>query len=163
MGLAPDRFDDEPVLGWRWWRWELATKTLRPWFFWEDEAAWPRHASGVAKCLAAQVLRQHEHPTTECTCGFWAFRTEEQVHEYTDGKRIVLLGLVPVYGQVSLWGKVVEHEDGWRASKAYPYSVIVPEGEVYGSSMDGRPSQIDVDGIAALISGTYAVDARGGE
>lgn len=31
-----------------------------------------------------------------------------------------------VHGEVSLWGTVIEHEDGWRAQFAYPKSFVVP-------------------------------------
>src|SRR5262249_52494701 len=32
----------------------------------------------------------------------------------------------PVFGQVSLWGRVVECEQGWRGQHAYPATVYVP-------------------------------------
>ena len=31
-----------------------------------------------------------------------------------------------VFGAVSLWGRVVETERGWRASCAYPRRIVVP-------------------------------------
>jgi hypothetical protein len=29
------------------------------------------------------------------------------------------------FGRVSLWGRVIEHEKGWRAQHAYPYSISI--------------------------------------
>lgn len=34
---------------------------------------------------------------------------------------------IPVIGQVSLWGRIMQHVKGYRAEKAYPYSLYVPE------------------------------------
>ena len=36
-----------------------------------------------------------------------------------------LAGRGIAWGRVSLWGRVVEHEDGWRATKAYPLDLKV--------------------------------------
>jgi hypothetical protein len=33
-----------------------------------------------------------------------------------------------VVGRVTLWGRVVEAEAGWRASYGYPYALYVPSG-----------------------------------
>lgn len=32
---------------------------------------------------------------------------------------------IPVWGQVSLWGTIIEHECGYRAQFAYPYSLLI--------------------------------------
>jgi hypothetical protein len=32
----------------------------------------------------------------------------------------------PVFGQVSLWGRVVECEQGWRGQHGYPAALYVP-------------------------------------
>lgn len=156
---APSRFSTEPEIGWRWWRWDLLAEELRPWFFFEDGRAWAPRKASIAKCCAAQVLRNHDHPDRSCTCGFWAFRDESDMHEYGDGKDVILLGFVPVYGQVSLWGSLIEHEYGWRASKAYPYTIKVPSSELH-RSVDEEPEEVDTRSVALRIANRYAIDAE---
>jgi hypothetical protein len=39
-----------------------------------------------------------------------------------------------VFGRVALWGKVVECERGWRATRAYPSRIYVPADTRLGSA-----------------------------
>jgi hypothetical protein len=59
--------------------------------------------------------RNHEAPHFHCQCGIWGFKSLENL----------LSALVPNYkpsviGKVSLWGRVIETENGFRAQYAYP-------------------------------------------
>jgi hypothetical protein len=63
-------------------------------------------------------------------CGFWALKTEAQAVEIAiahlarcvfwgaGGRRVVV-------GQVQLWGRVIEHKDGYRSQFARPYALTV--------------------------------------
>jgi hypothetical protein len=57
----------------------------------------------------------HAAPGFNCQCGVWAFKELDglisALGSYHDLK---------VLGQVSLWGRVVETKNGYRAEKAYP-------------------------------------------
>ena len=55
----------------------------------------------------------------ECTCGVYAAKTLEHLRQAGCG------GYGP-YGEVLLWGIVVEHEAGWRAQFAYPKNFVLP-------------------------------------
>ena len=59
-------------------------------------------------------LETHEPPVKTCHCGFWAFKTRESLEQR------LTVGLDRVVGRVALWGRVMEHELGWRAQWAYP-------------------------------------------
>jgi hypothetical protein len=48
------------------------------------------------------------------------------------------------FGRVSLWGRIVEHVDGWRAEYAYPYEITV-----YGP-----------DELAAKLRSLYGIDVE---
>jgi len=48
-----------------------------------------------------------------------------------------------VVGQVSLWGRVIEHERGYRGEIAYPYSLLLPGA---------------VGHLAPSLAGRYGVD-----
>jgi hypothetical protein len=69
-----------------------------------------RPGQNTARC--GQNAR-HRVPHRSCGCGFWAFKRPDDV------VRFALGGLGPiVVGQVWLWGRVVEHTEGWRAEHA---------------------------------------------
>lgn len=94
---------------------------------------WPRRAPLQAFCAKTGERKVCKHGymgkskaasfaallrgDTGHVCGIHAFKTEEQalLHKLTAGGEAV--------GQVSLWGHVVEHEEGYRAEFAYPYSL----------------------------------------
>lgn len=84
----------------------------------------------VAECAVARPIGHPEHaaPWAACSCGLYAYKsprrclTEQQNAAY-------------VYGQVALWGKVIEHAEGWRAQYAYPLALWVPRSPMPGFPM----------------------------
>lgn len=87
----------------------------------------------------------HDAPWVDCECGFHAYRQREHAEDHLasfiknngDGP-----ALGWAFGRVSLWGRIVEHVDGWRAEYAYPYALTV-----FGDRE-----------IAAKLRGLYGVD-----
>lgn len=94
---------------------------------------WPPYTPFVARCGHAVSLGHIvnglwvQAPVWSCYCGVYAFHTQESVDER------VMMGRSPwmtgvqdigmeamVWGEVKLWGKVIVHEDGYRAEFAYP-------------------------------------------
>lgn len=72
-------------------------------------------------CCGANVLRH----------GIHAFTTSAQAIEYMgEGRKPIR----HVFGEVSLWGRIVIHERGYRAERAYPRRILVPTG--YRGSRD---------------------------
>ena len=65
----------------------------------------------------------------ECACGIHAAREPATVWSYLRGRDEP--GTVArVLGRVLLWGRVVEHEGGWRASHASPLDFVATEPEL---------------------------------
>lgn len=60
-------------------------------------------------------------PYERCKCGIYALKTLAGVTEKSD-----------VIGKVALWGKVIEHEHGYRAEYAYPLAFFVPKAPMPG-------------------------------
>ena len=56
--------------------------------------------------------------------GIHAWKNKEQSIEYMNDFRY---NDKFVYGEVSLWGRVIKFDNGYRASKAYPKSIYIPE------------------------------------
>lgn len=91
---------------------------------------WQVGAPTVATC----DLKQHDDgltPHTLCKCGLYASRTLEaawveqaRAHStsYSDYRGVAVLG------KVTLWGRVIEHERGFRAQYAQPLELYVPKG-----------------------------------
>lgn len=110
----------EPIEGWRTWNLSVDTADgpllhpARP----GPDAWWPRRPL-EAKCRASPILslfrRPHDAPDAGCTCGIYAARSLESMERPRPA-----WPPPPVVGTVSLWGRMVEHELGWRAALAYP-------------------------------------------
>jgi hypothetical protein len=113
------RQSTEVIIGWRVWRLNYKGEypgksgvrplTLQSTYM---DTTWPPGQQAKACC---DVKRLHH--------GIHAFATQQQAIGYLSS------GNKPrqyVYGQVSLWGRVVIHEDGYRAECAYPKHIYVP-------------------------------------
>ena len=83
--------------------------------------------------LSALVLvlspkhRPHRAPKLTCTCGIYAaasyadaLRFLQQYDEKNDGRLVI--------GKVSLWGCVIQHENGYRAEYAFPQNLYLVHG-----------------------------------
>jgi hypothetical protein len=150
LSKAPDYL--EPITGWR------------GWFVVADEQAtrlsslvyptlWPPRRELLATCRHRPLLRlrpwrrrppDHGAPDESCRCGIYATADPEKAAAYLED-RIVHAEPVRwpvlhrVIGRVALWGSVVECEDGWRASQAYPERLYVPSlPEEVEDGCDGR-------------------------
>lgn len=64
----------------------------------------------------AEKVEQHPAPQMDCTCGVWAFKELDSLVAAIGSS----YGQIRVLGQVSLWGRVVETVNGYRAQHAYP-------------------------------------------
>lgn len=115
-----------PLLGWRVWltsveagRWRLASVV--------HKCVWPTGAELVADCLTTAGRGVHDHvaPREMCRCGIYGARDTETLLTYIGYPYMPDMRLRAV-GLVELWGKVVQHEVGWRASHAYPLAIWLP-------------------------------------
>jgi hypothetical protein len=108
------------ITAWRAWRvkrygpklWLMSTGYSR---------IWEPKIRQEARCIRSGV---HIAPYWNCHCGFWGFKSVEemlhvlQIHDYHD---------FGVLGTVSLWGRVIETEHGFRAQYAYPKELWLDE------------------------------------
>jgi hypothetical protein len=114
---APDYA--EALIGWRVWCVVRTREGIRLASVIKDDV-WPESAELVARCL---VDATHAAPVQSCSCGVYAAREPATVWTYLRGRdEPGTIGRV--LGRVLLWGRVVEHEHGWRASHAYPLDVV---------------------------------------
>jgi DNA-binding CsgD family transcriptional regulator len=123
-----------PIVGYRAWRWNtsgfahsalLSSLNGELWYPGRALAAACRHPIGWT--VQAQAgNKHHEAPQMECGCGIYAVKTPDLL----SGVHFAPLG---PYGEVHLWGTVVEHSLGWRAQYAYPKTIVLsPESLLFG-------------------------------
>jgi len=109
------------IVAYRAWTWGasgLASLNGEPWIAGRPLVA----ACNTAPRLSSFVYRNfaicHEAPQVGCTCGIYAAKDIDQL------RRIGYCGS-GIYGEVYLWGTVVEHRLGWRAQFAYPKTLVL--------------------------------------
>ncbi|HEX6230493.1 MAG TPA: hypothetical protein VF029_02140 [Actinomycetota bacterium] len=110
LELEPTRVV-EPILGWR--TWALSGSSgggdLRLLPIGRHGAPWPPRTPAEADC---RRRRAHgEPPAPDCRCGLHATHLPGPLRQARDPA---------VLGRVALWGRVIEHERGYRARYAYP-------------------------------------------
>lgn len=91
-----------PVEGYRAWRVTRAGALVSV----AGSTTWTAERPILAEC----EWGGHAAPAFDCTCGLYAFARLDHAVDITRWYRDVIIG------RVALWGTVVEHERGWRAS-----------------------------------------------
>jgi hypothetical protein len=160
---APDYV--EPIVAWR------------AWLVVDDEGeirlssvvhgdVWVPRCELVAHCQRSflrlpRVWRkkpsEHRAPTEACYCGIYGVRDAEHAAAYLadalwrDGPLWPLLHRA--IGRVFLWGSVVEGEQGWRASHAYPERIYLPTQSDSGETLP------QLGALAAALS-AYGVPVK---
>ena len=126
-----------PIVGYRAWQWNCTgwNPHSAPLKSFNDEwwspgraiAATCNASFGWGPARVAEVVNQrHEAPHTGCTCGIYATRSFDQLRDLGYLRR-------GIRGEIYLWGKVIEHESGWRAQFAYPKTLVLsPESLLFG-------------------------------
>jgi hypothetical protein len=108
-GLATD-VRTEPIVAWRAWALtghrDGTGLLLRP--VAKRARLWRPREIVEASC---RTSRRHEAPDPRCTCGLHATHAIDPLRRTRSPA---------VLGRVALWGRVVEHEHGFRAQYAYP-------------------------------------------
>ncbi|MDH4112748.1 MAG: hypothetical protein OEV60_08725 [Actinomycetota bacterium] len=108
-GLPTD-VASEPIIAWRVWaltgRRDGSDLLLRP--VARRARTWQPRQVVEASCRSS---RWHEAPEPLCTCGLHGTHGIEVLRK-TKGPAVL--------GRVALWGRVIEHQHGFRAQFAYP-------------------------------------------
>jgi hypothetical protein len=149
---VPDAVD--PVVGWRYWKVTsggLASLNV-------NGGYWPTRAAHHAQCKAMPFPNIHSPdvvPHELCSCGIYAARDLETlkdiVYPFADSlfrrRRIAV-------GEVSLWGRVIEGQRGYRAEYAYPKSLYLVSRN--GDDAWCRFSEVALEGAYGVPVGRLA-------
>jgi hypothetical protein len=99
-----------PIVGYRVWAWDgKELKSL-------NGGRWSPGRALAAKCPTTN----HGAPADGCSCGIYAAKDYQHLQKINCSVEYAL------HGEVYLWGKVVEHDLGYRAQCAYPKSLFLP-------------------------------------
>lgn len=103
-----------PVVGWRSWTLAHGGGMLYSVSSGYQKSAtfWAARKKLVALCCRDK--ENHIAPHPNCSCGIYAGKTELQI-QGVSGEM--------VWGQVALWGRVLEQDDVYRAEFAYPVAL----------------------------------------
>jgi hypothetical protein len=142
----------EPILGWRLWHVRLHGGRYRLESFTRHHVSWPARRRLEAACSA----HGDEAPSSGHECGIYAFKSrdlaEELLRRYIGVRQCYgreqefpppRRGRPIALGSVSLWGRIMERERGYRAQYAYPYELFLLNAD---------------DAIARELRRLYAVD-----
>ncbi|MGA8623076.1 MAG: hypothetical protein WB660_31690 [Candidatus Sulfotelmatobacter sp.] len=126
-----------PVVGYRVWHWDATGLTSLNGERWVAQqplsAVCGADASGSIAGLSKATHNPAESPYFSRTYGVYAAKTTEHLRQC--GYR-----RFGVHGEVYLWGKVVEHERGWRAQFAYPKALFLAADTIPFSLSETRMS-----------------------
>ena len=129
-----------------------------------------RCAGRLAGRPRQRARRLHESPAAGCGCGLYAARDPElavaylptHIKETLRARQPEILGydVVMAIGRVSLWGRVVEAEWGWRAERGYPTELYLPARVTHYRRRGRRVSILDAEALAASLAELYVVPVR---
>lgn len=175
----PNRSDDieavldapfyiEPIVGWRVWMVcgygnckcgqtdrGLLLRSLTYPMAWLRKRATRAHcmtcwyADGRFKGLSGAI--NHSPPDTAHGCGIYAVKRMQSARAWGEYSR----GNVIVLGQVKIWGKILQYEDGYQAEYAYPVSALVPRN--YGKMLS-VPPEMSPEAIALGLAEAYDIE-----
>ncbi len=106
------------LTGWRRW----VTPMFQELLLSNNRTIWAPYEKLEAKCLASGFagLVNKNCAGIHCGCGIYAYKKQQDAEwgenrPETDNH---------IWGEVWLWGRVVEHQTGYRAQYAYPKSLV---------------------------------------
>lgn len=121
----------EPIVGWRRWKVDVADGLLLS--VWK-QILWPPGEPMRARCVTTGLVQVagrecKSAPQKACACGIYALKNLDSIGDVNVSYPHISDGILPtqldVYGRVSLWGRVILAERGYRGELAYPYDLVV--------------------------------------
>jgi hypothetical protein len=142
--VVPDHL--EALTGWRAWALGSAADgepELRPIVY--SGERWPAREVAQARC-PPRAGSGHRSPEVRCTCGLYVVDGLDRLPAITGRD-------VTVIGSASIWGRLVEHESGFRAEFAYPSRLRLVCGPCWGSgNFDPSVVQVQRTGRGTILA-----------
>lgn len=121
MELLPEEVVVHALVGWRRWSVTMFGEELMS----NNGVKWIPHEKLTAVCKAGPSIVDPAAIVTgcrgvECGCGIYSYKEREQAEHGDNAPTTV----THVWGEVWLWGRVIEHKHGFRAQFAYPKAFV---------------------------------------
>ena len=126
-------------------------------------ALWHPNQEVVARCrrslayLPWSRMPIHDAPAVDCVCGIYGGRDAARARPFlalpTDDAVVYR-----VFGSLSMWGRVVEAELGWRSERGYPRELYVPT-RANGARTGWRRRRLQADDVARELE-VYGVSVE---
>lgn len=140
-GTVPDRLGY--VVGMRGWFYDTRRERLVSKV---NRTIWEPRRRLQAECFLMSGAPPHVLDDRYHRCGIYAYKHDCLVSTVQK---------TPIQGAVALWGKIVEHSEGYRAQYAYPLGFLCPVGSMkegfFSSSLKGVASLYGVPIVPAVI------------
>lgn len=93
-----------------------------------DKDGWPGMTAmrGTCSNKPASEITDHKCPSWEHRCGVHAVKDADKVSKWGAVRVHHSSEKVTVIGEIEMWGRVLEYEEGFRAEWAYPLKLYVP-------------------------------------
>ena len=124
-----------PILGWRVWRIAVDGELVSAY----TPAGWPAGRRSWPAATSTRASTRRRRSTASAASTPATTRNAALFYAHRSGSAVV--------GRTKLWGRVVEHEAGWRAERAYPEAVYVPREQFDEAA----------DDVAAHLAHRYGV------
>jgi hypothetical protein len=161
-----------PIIGYRSWvldtdrRSERLRLILRSMV--KRDAVWPVRKAMAARCLCDDqrgyivpfrgwlpvATSKLKYPTEAHSCGIYAFKNLENT------AKMSRTGPPVVFGKCALWGRVIEHERGYRAQFAYPLSLFASKENLIRCAQWIGSGTEDVVPLFWDLANVYGVDGN---
>lgn len=142
MGDYSTIFVAEPITAYKAWYVNPTNFRLRS--TWIQTHYWDAGKSYKANCLVdvGGAKEPHKSPIKECSCGFYTLKVLNSQRFYN---ATTIDSYYLAYGEAEIWGKVIEHEEGYRSQYCRmkrivwfpPWAIVLPEYEEWYVRSDG--------------------------
>lgn len=120
------------MVGWRMWNVypPMNNKLREPFKLYSLSygGPWPSMAPQIGTCHNADPseITDHKCPSWEHRCGVHAVKSTSQLRKWGNPDVGPNSEYARVTGEVEMWGRVLEYEEGFRAEWAYPLKLYLP-------------------------------------
>ena len=153
----------KPLVGWRMWDvliesrdegWRL--KAISRPVIWEPYVP----MRGTCNNKPPEEITDHKCPSWEHRCGVHAVKEVFQVRKWgspTNGPKAQHVRLL---GEIDLWGRVLEYEEGYRAEWGYPAKLYLPSElpDIFQAGPEGLSAQELADELWAAYLTEVVID-----
>lgn len=109
----------------------------------------------VSSCSNAHPEVEEGSPHASCSCGIYGMKQLQPPDQYVYTPNQLMPGtyLGPLAGRVALWGRVIEHTQGYRAQYAYPHTLFLTRNAA--PIPPGFPVPDSTKNLAELLRASY--------